>query len=226
MNLERVLALWATKIIYLYCFSQMSQKVYVLINEAMPNLVKIWMTDQSLEQRISELSRASWVPLPFEVFYAAEVQDMRKVEKLLHIVFANTRINPKREFFAITPEQVAAAIKLTEYQKDITPTKDIVDSKEEQEALNIARKKAERFNFSMVQIPIWSILEFIDDPSITCIVIDNTKVEFRWSIESLSGSARIILNERWINYPVQWWLYRKFEWESLVARRLRYESWE
>lgn len=205
----------------------MSQKVYVLINEAMPNLVKIGMTDQPLEQRIAELSRASWVPLPFEVFYAAEVQDMRKVEQLLHTVFMDKRINPRREFFTIAPEQVTAAIKLTEYQKDITPTKDIVDSKEEQDALNIARKKAERFNFSMIQVPVGSILEYKDDPSVTCIVVDNTKVEFRWGIQSLFWATMIVLHEKWFFWKsVQWWLYRRFEWETLVERRMRYETWE
>jgi hypothetical protein len=56
--------------------------VYVLTNEAMPGLVKIGRTTDGVEARISQLSVATGVPLPFECYYAAEVPDMdREAER-------------------------------------------------------------------------------------------------------------------------------------------------
>ena len=53
----------------------MTSIVYILINDAMPGLVKIGLTGTSLEQRIRELDTTS-VPLPFKCYYAAEVGDV------------------------------------------------------------------------------------------------------------------------------------------------------
>lgn len=74
----------------------MANTVYVLTNEAMPGIVKIGLTDGSVETRIAGLSSTTAIPLPFECYYAAEVDDMARVERLLHQLFAEHRINPKR----------------------------------------------------------------------------------------------------------------------------------
>lgn len=79
----------------------MAQIVYVLTNEAMPNIVEIGRTTDSVESRVSSLSGHSGVPLPFECYFAAEVQDCVKLEKTLHQLFAEYRLNPKREFFKV-----------------------------------------------------------------------------------------------------------------------------
>ena len=81
----------------------MPKIIYVLTNEAMPGLVKIGFTDSDVESRMTDLSRASGVPLPFECYFAAEVIDATKLEKTLHQFFAEVRVNPKREFFKIDP---------------------------------------------------------------------------------------------------------------------------
>ena len=204
----------------------MSQKVYVLTNEAMPDLVKIWFTDQPIEIRIRQLSKDTWVPLPFEAFYVAEVENMAWVESQLHLAFSHARINPRKEFFRIAPEQVAAALKLAEL-KNVTPEFDIVESPEEQDALDLARKRAERFNFEMIKIPVWSILTFKDDSGITCIVTDATKVELNGNIQSLFKATMNILQSKWqYRKSVRWGLYWKYEWETLVERRMRYELGE
>jgi len=51
--------------------------IYILTNEAMPGYVKIGRTSD-LKERIRSLSRPSGVPLPFEVYYASEVEDSQK----------------------------------------------------------------------------------------------------------------------------------------------------
>ena len=202
----------------------MSDKVYILTNPAMPDLVKIWMTGGELKTRIQDLSRATWVPLPFEVFYAAEVENMQNVENLIHQVFLDKRINPNREFFKVSPEQVVAAIKLAEI-RNITPSEDIVDSLEEQEALNRARKIREVFKFNLVEIPVWSILHYKDNENIVCTVFDDRRVLFNWEITYLTPiTMKILESEGRIWKAVQWPSRWMFEWETLTDRRLRFEE--
>mgnify|MGYP001551136906 CR=1 FL=1 len=74
----------------------MANVVYVLTNEAMPGIVKIGLTSDSVESRLSSLNSHSGVPLPFECFFAAEVESCSRVEKILHQLFSEHRINPKR----------------------------------------------------------------------------------------------------------------------------------
>ena len=54
--------------------------IYILINEAMPNFVKIGKTTTTVEQRMRALDTTG-IPLPFECYYAARVRDMNFVEK-------------------------------------------------------------------------------------------------------------------------------------------------
>ena len=81
--------------------------VYILTNPAMPKLVKIGRTSREMEARLGELY-STGVPLPFECAYAARVGDESIVEKAFHRAFGPYRINPKREFFEIEPEQAIA----------------------------------------------------------------------------------------------------------------------
>jgi hypothetical protein len=86
----------------------------------MPGLVKIGMTGDTVEARLTALSAATGVPLPFECHFAAEVADATRVEKTLHQLFAEVRINPKREFFRLDPEKVVLAISIGPF-KEVTP---------------------------------------------------------------------------------------------------------
>src|SRR5438132_10801448 len=84
--------------------SPMPDKIYVLTNEAMPGIVKIGFTAQDdVEARLTQLSSHAGVPLPFECYFAAEVQigDGLRIEKTLHQLFGEYRVNPKREFFRV-----------------------------------------------------------------------------------------------------------------------------
>jgi len=196
----------------------MTDIIYVLINEAMPGYVKIGLTN-NLEQRIRSLDTTS-VPLPFECFYACTVQNANFVEHQLHDTFLDHRVRSSREFFEVSPERVVSALKLAEIE-NVTPGRDYVESKEDQQALNQARKRRADFNFKMVGIPIGSEILYINDENIKAKVIDNRQVEINGAVTSLSASAQKLLG---YPYNVQGTLYWMYEGESLDERRRRLEA--
>lgn len=200
----------------------MQEIIYILINEAMPGYVKIGKTATSLEQRIRELSSSTSVPLPFTCFYACTVKDAAFVEHQLHDAFDDSRINPKREFFQISPERVVAALKLAEME-NITPKKEFIDTKEDQQALHQARARRSIFKFSMVEIPIGAELIFSRDENQKAKVIDDRSIEFNGEITSLSTSAQKILGYDYGVAGTDYWMY---EGETLDERRRRFEEKE
>lgn len=199
--------------------------VYVLTNEAMPGYVKIGRTSTSLEQRIRELNASTSVPLPFTAFYACTVKDAAFVEHQLHDAFDDNRINPRREFFRVVPERVVAALKLAEIE-NITPKRDYVETVEDQEALNEARKVRSRFNFAMVNIPIGAELYFSRNENLKARVVDThsaNSIEFNGETTSLSRSAQKILGYEYGVAGTDYWMY---DGETLDERRRRFESGE
>lgn len=199
--------------------------IYILTNEAMVGYVKIGRTTTSLEQRIRELNSSTSVPLPFTAFYACTVKDATFVEHQLHDAFDDHRVNPRREFFLVAPERVVAALKLAEIE-NITPKRDYVETKEDQEALNRARTKRSRFNFAMVGIPLGAELYFSRDENIKAKVVDlqaANSIVVNGEITSLSRSAQQILGLEYGVAGTDYWMY---EGETLWERRNRLESGE
>jgi hypothetical protein len=192
--------------------------VYILINEAMPGYTKIGRTT-NLEQRMRSLDTTG-VPLPYECFYACTVTDSNFVEKQLHDAFADNRVRSNREWFEIAPERVASALRIAQIE-DVTPSIDYVESADDQKALNKARERRSVFNFKMVDIPIGAELTFINQPEITCTVLDNRRVEFTGQDLSLTKAAQEVLGH---DRPIQGPLYWEFDGETLVERRLRMEQ--
>lgn len=89
----------------------MAGVIYVFVNEAMPGLIKIGKTDGRVEDRMMQLyAGVTGLPLQFECHFAAEVENPDKAEITLHKLFAEHRVNPKREFFRVDPEKVVLAI--------------------------------------------------------------------------------------------------------------------
>lgn len=196
--------------------------VYVLTNPAMPGFVKIGLTTD-IERRVRELSASTSIPIPFEVYYACTVGNMKKVENGIHEGFGNYRVNPRREFFKVDPERIVAILKLVEIE-DITPDKDYVEDAAEQLSLNKERKPL--FKFSMVNIPQGAVLTYIRDESITATVFDDRKIKLRGEIYYLTTATKMLLKEATgKTYPVisgpSNWLYEN---ETLNERRYRIEN--
>jgi len=189
----------------------------------MPDTIKIGITD-NLERRIRELDNTS-TPLPFECYYAVEVENASDIEKKIHDGLDDKRVRNNREFFNTTPEQAKSILEIAEVMggKNVTPKEDIVETPQDKQALENAKKQRSRFNFQMIDLQPGTILKFRKDETITCEVHDDTKIKFRDKITSLSNAAEIILKEMgydWSAYQgPRWWMY-----EGKNLRDIRRES--
>lgn len=198
--------------------------VYILINAAMPGLVKIGRAED-IVQRMKTLYQ-SGVPLPFQCVYAARVADPLKVEKNLHIAFAPHRINENREFFRIDPVHVAAALELAALE-NMTPGAAPVETQDDIVALEKETRRAARFNFEMVNIPAGAVLTFVEDNAITCTVFDKSRVTFEGEVTSLSDAAlRALKKVGKVWKSAQGSNYWQYEGQTLVERREEMETVE
>lgn len=204
----------------------MTEIVYVLTNEAMDGLVKIGRTSTSVEQRIKELDNTS-IPIPFQCFFAGEVNDSTYVEAHLHKAFADKRVRNNREFFRVDPNQVRAAIMIAS-PKDVTPRTDVVVDASDVQALQkaaVAQDRRSRLKFSELNIPVGSMFVFVKDEALTCTVVANGEVSFQGQIMSPSKAALLATQKMGYKWAaVSGSDYWKFEDETLTARRLRFED--
>ena len=174
----------------------MSKIVYILTNQSMPDTIKIGITD-NLDRRVKELDNTS-TPLPFECYYAVEVENASLIERKIHEGLDDKRVRQNREFFNVTPEQAKSILEIAEALggKNVTPKDDIVETSQDKQALDNARKRSGNYDyFGVLGIPVGTILTFSKDNTITCEVADDKKVKFRDKITSLSASALIVANE-------------------------------
>lgn len=185
------------------------QIVYVLTNPGMPGLVKIGKTTRnSVMTRMNELY-SSGVPYPYECEYAVEVDDCTAVEKALHTAFHPNRVNPRREFFAIDPEQALAILKIVG-GSDVTPMVNEDLNTNVTEAERESAKKAKRLpniNFEEMGIPLGSVLVFVGDEDAEVLVTSERKVMFKEEEVSLSRATRGLLGLEYNVQPTKYWTF-------------------
>jgi len=112
---------------YVYCFS----------NESMPGILKVGMTERKPEDRLRDSNRSNtWTPpTPYKIEMAKQVyypkQKEQSIHKLLDIY--GKRINPKREFFKSSVEEIKAVFDIIdgEYYSAKEVDVDIDDEKED-----------------------------------------------------------------------------------------------
>jgi hypothetical protein len=211
---------------FVFGLQKMAEIVYVLTNEAMQGMVKVGRTTTSVEQRIKELDNTS-LPLPFQCFYAAEVNDSAMVEGRLHRIFSDKRIRSNREFFRIDANQVREAIMLAEL-KEVTPKSDVFLDASDAQAIQKAvtsEERRSRIRFSELGILIGSTLTFAKNPELKCSVVADGKVEFQGENMSPSAAALKAIRDLGYNWSAasgsDFWEYES---ETLSARRLRLED--
>jgi hypothetical protein len=187
----------------------------------MPGLIKIGLTNSTVEQRMITLDNTS-VPLPFECYYAARVSDSAKIERALHVGLGDHRVRNSREFFRIDPYRAKAILEVLAIE-EVTPGASVFAEPEDQEALARAVAVRPNFRFSMVNIPIGAVLHFAKDESITATVADDRKINFQGTKTSLSKAALEIVHSLGYTWTQiagpQWWLF-----EGMTLSELRNQA--
>lgn len=107
-------------------------------------------------------------------FYAMEAEDAYSI--LEAIAEINGRINKLKR------------IELTENEEIAEKMADEIETE--------TQEKAENFSFIKCGIDIGSTLHYINDPSITCTVVSERKVEYDNKEMYLTGVAKILLGKR------------------------------
>ncbi len=184
--------------------------VYVLTNEAMPGLVKIGITaaDDPID-RANQLY-STGVPLPFDVEFAARVGDASAVERALHNAFRHNRVNPRREFFRIDPDQAIGILKLFDAQdatSDVARSLNESLSPEELRAVEQERGRRPPLNFDEMGIPIGAELVFEQDPTVSVTIVEAKKVQHLGEVVSLSPVTSQILGLEYYVAPTKYWSY-------------------
>jgi hypothetical protein len=183
--------------------------IYVLTNPAMPGIVKIGRTARgSVEARLSELY-STGVPVPFECAFAGKVSDEAKVEKAFHLAFGPYRINPKREFFQIEPEQAIALLELMVVENVTPQLQKEADSVDEstKEASRKLKSRRPVQNYLEMGIPVGSVLEFTRG-SVTCEIVTGRKVRFDDEEYSLTALTQKLLDTESPLQPSPYWSFQ------------------
>lgn len=176
--------------------------IYVLTNRYMPGLVKIGMTTQTINARMSRLY-GTGVPVQFECIFAFRVPacDLAKVEDLVHKAFGSHRVNPHREFFEFDDnEQVLSwlrsmclAFHLEEVTDQVTQELHNVsfdDKAYEEEVKAEKRSRAKKFTFETLGVSPGTTLYFKRNHSITCVVCEDNQVRHNDRVLSLSALSK------------------------------------
>ena len=188
--------------------------VYLLTNECMPGLVKIGMTSRKeMDARMKELYTTG-VPMPFECAYACKVklEFMSALETALHTAFAPQRVNENREFFRISPEQAIPMLKIINHFHDADVTADVTaeisNDLTDEDKKAIAKAKVIRrppLNYYRMGLKDGQILEFVQDPSITCTITGERKVMFNGEDTSLTRLTMNLLGKSQAVQPTGYW---------------------
>jgi hypothetical protein len=85
--------------------------IYILSNRTMPGLFKIGHTKNNPEDRAKEISRATGVPIPFEIEWAFNCYDSDMLEKEIHRALDSFRYTSNKEFFEISLNEAKETIR-------------------------------------------------------------------------------------------------------------------
>ena len=140
--------------------------------------------------------------------FAGRIEDETKIERAFHMAFGPYRLNPKREFFQIEPEQAIALLELMVVE-DVTPQlqaeADSVD-KESKEASNKLKARRPVQNFIEMGLEIGSVLDF-GEGGHSCTITSGRRVEYQGEDYSLTALTKKLLSTDRPLQPSPHWTY-------------------
>ena len=210
--------------------------IYILTNPSFPDYVKIgYATD--IEKRLKQLNRSETIPFAFRVYAIYEVEQELTDKKLHDLI---DTLNPDlrtietfdgkqrvKEFYAMSAED---AYNLLDCIAQISGTQsrlkrmkpeghEIIDEQIANEVKETARRGA--FRFGDCNIPVGSIVKFLEDENIQAKVLDDRHIEYNGETTSLSALAQKI---KGFDHPVQGTLWFSYKGEILTEIRDRIEK--
>lgn len=210
--------------------------IYILTNPSFPEYVKIGYAD-NIERRLKELNRSECIPFAFRVYATYEVSSRLSDLKIHSII---DKLNPNlrsidnfhgqkrvREFYAMPPEdaysilEAIAEIHGCTDKLKLAPMGD-AEKQDEETAQEIIAERKERlspFAFSKCNISVGETIEYYNDPSIACVVVDDKTVEYQGRRYSLSALAQILSGSKGSVAGPRYFKY-KGEWLNDVRRRV------
>lgn len=174
--------------------------VYVLTNPSFKeDWVKIGKSGRLPEVRGKELFNTA-VPLPYEVYATLQTVKYNEAEKLIHRSIdriSKLRINGSREFFNIPPAKAYEILQDIALLLDDAEVKLYGDNieKETKTVEGVKRKTGEVFDFYSRGLHDGDLIQFVDDPNMTAIVVSARQVLFE--------------NEKWYLSPLVKELYTR-----------------
>jgi len=183
--------------------------IYILENKAMPGLYKIGSSGrENLDKRINDLNSTN-VPFPFKCVFSCEVEDYKEVEKSIHTAFSKFRVNQKREFFEIEPEQIIPLLKqlrIKDITKNINEKIDkTIDIADKQAGRRYAKRRPS-FKFKEMGINIGETISFVRDGNKKATIIEGNLVEYGNKEYSLTQLTSELLG--YIQAPLSHWKYK------------------
>lgn len=185
--------------------------IYILINPAFPDLVKIGYAD-NISKRLKSLNNNSGLPDPYHCFAILHVKkrlEDLKLHKLIDTLDPSLRHAKNREFYEMSADKAygifsaIAQISGDDAQLIKNPFCDaFVDEKNINKTSNAETKNSEtktarkkmNTTFKMLGIPSGSSLVYVRDSSITCLTVDDeNKVKYNGNIYSISALAKELL---------------------------------
>ena len=178
--------------------------IYVLVNPAFPDLVKIGYADD-VRKRLKVLNGNSGLPDPFHCYALYRVKkrlEDLKLHSLIDTLDPSLRHAKNREFYEMNCGKAyeilsaIAQINGDEEQLVLNPFSDsYFDSDKAEPETPPRTQKQSRLKFDMIGIPVGSTLVFTKDPSISCVTVDDVnKVRYNGEIYVISALAAKLLH--------------------------------
>ena len=190
---------WYKKIVY-------AGEIYILVNPAFPDLVKIGYSDD-VKKRVKTLNRNSGLPDPYHVYATYKVKkrlEDLKLHKLIDSLDSDLRHTNNKEFYEMTPEKaygILSAIAEINGDEDLltfNPMNDDYFTEKDNGPTSPTEEKKEKrskLTFKMLGIPIGSELVYKDDSTVIIKTVnDGSNVEYKGQIYSISGLVTLLKN--------------------------------
>ncbi len=199
----------------------MAKGVLYVMTTVVDGLVKIGKTGTAnFESRMYTLERNGYANVAgLKRQFAIEVDDYDEKEALLDSIFSKSQV-PGTELFALDINQVIQLLSSFD-GKVIYPKTEDKESVFD-EATDKVNKQSEpgdrksRFRFSEVGIPVGAELRFTQDNSIKVYVEDDTHINYKGEVWSMSKLAQRLLKRK---SPIQGTLYFTYKGKKLTEIR-------